>query len=366
MQVGKFIRVCKLIRRKRRRRQYGPPSGSRLHCDYERHVSCGTNLADGHRSPIGHFERAPIIERVDVSRIIHGIFDSKAYPCGSVSFPNFAAFRCRAAVLLISQKPQSRISRIRKLAKTRSDICMSNSLPELRGLVVSAHSADFIWRAGGAIALYAKRGWKIKVVCLSFGEKGESQKLWKEPGMTVDRVKAARQVEAEKAGQVLGVSEFEFFDLGDYPLRTNLDALERLADIYQELRPSWVLTHSLEDPYNLDHPEASRFAQEARIVAQAHGRRGACAAISAPPVFLFEPHQTEQCNWKPQVILDISEVWEIKRKAFEQMDAQEHLWEYYTRVAMQRGVQGARNSERKMKYGEAYQRVYPLVTENLI
>ena len=184
--------------------------------------------------------------------------------------------------------------------------------------------------------------------------------------MTIDRVKAARRLEAEKAGQVLGVSEFEFFDLGDYPLRTNRDALERLADIYQELRPSWILTHSLEDPYNLDHPEASRFAQEARIVAQAHGRRGAASAIGAPPVFLFEPHQTEQCNWKPQLILDITEVWETKRKAFEQMDAQEHLWEYYTRVAMQRGVQGARNSERKMKYGEAYQRVYPLVTENLI
>jgi 4-oxalomesaconate hydratase len=243
---------------------------------------------------------------------------------------------------------------------------MSNSLSELSGLVVSAHSADFIWRAGGAIALYAKRGWKIKVVCLSFGEKGESQKLWKEPDMTLDRVKAARRAEAEKAGQVLGVSEFEFFDLGDYPLRTNLDALEWLADIYQELRPSWVLTHSLEDPYNLDHPEASRFAQEARIVAQAHGRRGADAAIGAPPVFLFEPHQTEQCNWKPQVILDISEVWEIKRKAFEQMDAQEHLWEYYTRVAMQRGMQGARNSERKMKFGEAYQRVYPLVSGDLV
>jgi 4-oxalomesaconate hydratase len=243
---------------------------------------------------------------------------------------------------------------------------MPNSLPQLSGLVVSAHSADFIWRSGGAIALYAKRGWKVKVVCLSFGEKGESQKLWKEPGMTIDRVKAARRLEAEKAGQVLGVSEFEFFDLGDYPLRTNLDALERLADIYQELRPSWILTHSLEDPYNLDHPEASRFAQEARIVAQAHGRRGAASAIGAPPVFLFEPHQTEQCNWKPQLILDITEVWETKRKAFEQMDAQEHLWEYYTRVAMQRGVQGARNSERKMKYGEAYQRVYPLVTENLI
>lgn len=243
---------------------------------------------------------------------------------------------------------------------------MTDSQSQPTGLVVSAHSADFIWRSGGAIALYAKRGWKIKVVCLSYGEKGESQKLWKEPGMTLERVKAARQLEAEKAGEVLGVSEFDFFDLGDYPMRTNVEALERLADIYQELRPSFVLTHSLEDPYNFDHPEATRFAQEARVVAQAHGRRGPAAAIGAPPVFLFEPHQTEQCNWKPQVILDITEVWDIKRKAFEVMNAQEHLWEYYTRVALQRGSQGARNSERKMKYGEAYQRVFPLVTGDLI
>ena len=44
-------------------------------------------------------------------------------------------------------------------------------------LVVSAHSADFVWRAGGAIALYASRGWRVKIVCLSFGERGESAKL---------------------------------------------------------------------------------------------------------------------------------------------------------------------------------------------
>ena len=35
------------------------------------------------------------------------------------------------------------------------------------GLVVGAHSADFIWRAGGAIALHARSGWEITVVCLT-------------------------------------------------------------------------------------------------------------------------------------------------------------------------------------------------------
>ena len=64
-------------------------------------------------------------------------------------------------------------------------------------LVVSAHSADFVWRAAGAIALYAKRGYRVVVVCLSYGERGESAKLWREPGATLQRVKAARKEEAD-------------------------------------------------------------------------------------------------------------------------------------------------------------------------
>jgi 4-oxalomesaconate hydratase len=66
-------------------------------------------------------------------------------------------------------------------------------------LVVSAHAADFVWRAGGAIALYASRGWRVRILCLSYGERGESEKLWKQPGMTLDVVKHARHDESEKA-----------------------------------------------------------------------------------------------------------------------------------------------------------------------
>ena len=72
-------------------------------------------------------------------------------------------------------------------------------------LVISAHSADFVWRCGGAIALHRKRGYDVTVVCLSYGERGESAKLWKQEGMTLDKVKAGRQAEAESAAKALGV-----------------------------------------------------------------------------------------------------------------------------------------------------------------
>jgi 4-oxalomesaconate hydratase len=231
-------------------------------------------------------------------------------------------------------------------------------------LVVSAHSADFVWRAGGAMALYADRGWEVTVVCLSFGERGESSKLWREPGMTIDKVKVARREEALRAAEILG-AQTVFLDLGDYPLRIGDHALDELVNIYRKIQPQFLLTHSLQDPYNFDHPLASHFAQEARVVAQAHGHDPGNNILGAPPVFLFEPHQPEQCDWKPQVLLDITSVWEKKYRAFKVLAAQEHLWEYYERVALQRGAQGARNSSRKMKYGEAYQRVFPQVGEVL-
>src|SRR5436305_1617310 len=109
-------------------------------------------------------------------------------------------------------------------------------------LVVSAHAADFVWRAGGAIALYAQRGYRVRILCLSYGERGE---------------------------------------------------------------------------------------------------------------------------FKPQLLLDITPVYEIKRKAMESMEAQEHLWEYYSDLARRRGTQAVRNSGRKeIRYAEAFQRVYPQVASD--
>ena len=67
----------------------------------------------------------------------------------------------------------------------------------------------------------------------------------------------------------------------------------------------------------------------------------------------------------PTVLLDITKVWPQKRAAIECMAGQEHLWEYYTRVAQQRGAQAARNSDLAITYGEGYEAVFPHVVERL-
>src|SRR4249920_3609028 len=115
-------------------------------------------------------------------------------------------------------------------------------------LVVSAHAADFVWRAGGAIALYASRGARVRVLCLSYGERGESQGLWKKEGMTLERVKQTRHEEASRAAEVLG-AEIRCFDAGDYPLRATDQLIDELVQEFRSYQPTCVLTHTPIDPY---------------------------------------------------------------------------------------------------------------------
>jgi 4-oxalomesaconate hydratase len=232
-------------------------------------------------------------------------------------------------------------------------------------LVFSAHAADFVWRAGGAIALYASRGCRVRILCLSYGERGESQGAWKEPGMTIERAKEIRRAESERAASLLG-AEVRFLDAGDYPLRQTDDLIDTLVEEYRACAPVFVLTHPHHDPYNPDHPTANQISLQARVYAQAEGYPLPGPVLGAPPVFMFEPHQPEQCEFKPEVLLDITPVWERKRQAMESMAAQRHLVDYYSDLGRRRGTQAVRNSGRRgITHGEAYQRVFPQVTAEL-
>ena len=85
-------------------------------------------------------------------------------------------------------------------------------------LILSAHAADFVWRCGGAIALHQKLGYEVTIACMSYGERGESAKLWKQDVMTIEKVKNNRRKEAENAAKALNAHDINFLDLGDYPL----------------------------------------------------------------------------------------------------------------------------------------------------
>jgi 4-oxalomesaconate hydratase len=234
-----------------------------------------------------------------------------------------------------------------------------------RLLAIGAHAADFVWRAGGALALTAEAGGTASVLALSYGERGESGELWKEEGQTVENVKRIRHGEAERAADALGAS-FRCLDLGDYPLVVEGAALASLTDAIRELAPDVIVTHTDRDPFNPDHPVASVAVERARALAAGAGVESAFETIRPPELLLFEPHQPELCNFTPSTFLDITPVIERKRAAMAEMKAQRYLQDYYSQRAEQRANHARRVSgNREIRFAEAFQRYLPQVVAEL-
>jgi 4-oxalomesaconate hydratase len=225
--------------------------------------------------------------------------------------------------------------------------------------VIGAHSADFVWRAGGAIAKAVEAGGVAEVVALSYGERGESGELWKEEGQTLEAVKRIRHGEAEAAASALGAG-FRALDLGDYPLQIDAEALALITETIREFAPDVLVTHTDTDPFNPDHPVAHGAVDRARGLAAGAGVQSAFATIRPPALFLFEPHQPELCNFMPTTFVDSTSVIDAKREAMAHMKAQAYLQTYYGQRAEQRANHARRASgDRSVQYAEAFQRVIP-------
>ena len=232
-------------------------------------------------------------------------------------------------------------------------------------LVIGAHSADFVWRAAGAIAVVTSNGGNATVIALSYGERGESGELWKEPGQTVENVKRIRHAEASQAAEALGAA-FQCFDLGDYPLNVDNNTLTRLTELIRDTVPDVIVTHTEKDPFNPDHPVAYILTQRARLLASGAGVASGFKTVKPPELFLFEPHQPEQCDFVPTTYVDITAVFPLKQRAMEAMAAQQYLRQYYTEQAEHRANHARRVSGLKdIRYAEAFQRVLPQVVATL-
>ena len=165
--------------------------------------------------------------------------------------------------------------------------------------VIGAHSADFVWRAGGAVA---------KAVSLRRRRRGDRAVL-RRAGRVRRAVEAGRTRPSRTSNasatprpsappQHLGAS-FRCLDLGDYPLQIDADALLAIADVIRAFAPDVLITHTDTDPFNPDHPVAHAAVDRARSLAAGAGVSSAFPTITPPQLFLFEPHQPELCNFTP-------------------------------------------------------------------
>ncbi|HHU22538.1 MAG TPA: PIG-L family deacetylase [Clostridiales bacterium] len=236
-----------------------------------------------------------------------------------------------------------------------------------RLLVVSAHSADWVWRSGGTIAKYLAGGAAVYVVCLTHGVRGESAQLWKDPDQVAENVRKIRSQEAANAAKVLGVTNLEMWDFNDCMLEVEPKILQKLNEKIRQVQPTLIITHDKRDVTNPDHGFASEIVYRAVIMAKQNGIDcGGLKPAKPCPVYGFEASEPERSGFVPAVYIDITDFFEKKLEAMKCIESQTEGPFIHTRLSTHRGWQASRTiGDKNIKYAEAFTMRDPLVVAKL-
>jgi LmbE family N-acetylglucosaminyl deacetylase len=204
--------------------------------------------------------------------------------------------------------------------------------PTGRVLILAPHPDDESLGCGGAIALHHRQGDRVTVVFATDGGAGDPSGYY--AGLDY---RGLRREEARRAASILGVDEVVFWDYPDGRLSEAGEPAERLWALLEADRPDIVYRPSTLE-LHADH-WALGVAIETAL------RRYQATVVD----FCYEIWATVQ----PSHVLDISAVWDSKRKAIEQYRSQLRYNDYLRMV-------GGLNAYRTLhilsaQYVEAYQ-----------
>ena len=168
-------------------------------------------------------------------------------------------------------------------------------------LVLAPHPDDETIGCGGAVILHCRQGDRVKIVFATDGGAGDPQ------GYFANRdYRDLRRAEARKAGEILGARDLTFWEYQDGKLGEAEDLADRLGKILAAEKPDIIYRPSTREI----HPD-----HWALGVAIETALRQYMPAVGD---FCYEIWATVQ----PTHVIDITAVWDVKRKAVEQYQSQ--------------------------------------------
>ena len=215
-----------------------------------------------------------------------------------------------------------------------------------KSIVLAPHPDDETLGCGGTIRLLLKAKKQIKVVFLTSGDKADpsnklsqtvvpsvSEKGKGSNGPHVSEYALLREEEAVKALRILGVSDYEFLRFPDRELNTYYkSALERLLEIVRAYIPDVIYSPSVIE-LNPDHRTTAALALDIQKIAMdvnntllrpLKGREG-----SVPISVMFYEVTTPL---RPNVLVDITSVYGVKKKAVRRYKSQLKLADYLSHI----------------------------------
>jgi len=176
-------------------------------------------------------------------------------------------------------------------------------------LAFMAHPDDAEFLCGGALALLARRGWRVHVATATPGDCGSST-------LGPEAIAAIRRQEARSAAAILG-GEFHCLERRDLQVRYDPDTLLAACGLLRSVRPHLVITHSPGD-YMVDHEQISLVARAAAFnapIPNAPAPPGSRPLEAIPHLYYADPVEGRDNLGdpvSPGLLIDISATLETK------------------------------------------------------
>lgn len=185
-------------------------------------------------------------------------------------------------------------------------------------VVIGAHPDDCDLDAGGTAILFAKMGHRVLFVSATNGDAGHFNK----GGETLAEI---RKAEAEEAGRRFGVT-YKVLDNHDGLLMPDLKLRLELIKLIREWSADVVIGHRPYD-YHPDHRNTAIAIQDAAYLVIVPNIAPETTALKKNPVFLYTEDRFQQPNpFRPDIVVDISKVFEQKVYALSAHESQFFEW----------------------------------------
>jgi LmbE family N-acetylglucosaminyl deacetylase len=197
---------------------------------------------------------------------------------------------------------------------TWSALCAADADGKLRIICFGAHPDDCELKAGGAGAMWAAQGHKVKFVSVTNGDIGH----WRDAGGPLAQ---RRKKEVEEADGLLGVTT-EVFDIHDGELLPTLEARKMVTKAIREWQADVVISPRPND-YHPDHRYTGILVQDAAYMVTVPFFCPEVPHMKNNPVFMYYEDGFQKPNpFKPDVVVGIDSVLDKKLDALGVMISQ--------------------------------------------
>ena len=193
-----------------------------------------------------------------------------------------------------------------------------NSKEKSRIIVIGAHPDDCEYAAGGTAALLSNMGHAVKFVAVTNGDAGHQT-------MKGQELAARRYLETQEVAKRLGVT-YDVLDNHDGALLPTLEVRLQIIKKIREWNADVVIAPRPND-YHPDHRYTGVLVQDAAYMVEVPNVAPEAPALRKTPVFLYAQDHFQRPNpFRPDIVVDISNVYERKISAIDAHVSQFYEW----------------------------------------